>query len=205
VAIKKNNDTFLLTLVDFLMQILFFSLFVFVAYQAMKQSKDRDNDPSKIQEVVQAAGVSNLTELNDELSKLAPIGLKGLNARLNKDGNATDINKVLAKLDQGTDKPPCLFDMVGDKKQARALGTLVGTNSSLQFISSTADMAAVVTKFGLNAPGTKVMSLGEFTRKFQPLLIKDPGCRYLVNLKEKTKSVDTRDAVQGIFYTRFIK
>ncbi len=82
-AIKsgRRDDVFFFVLIDFLVQAIFFGLFIFVVYQAdikKKQAQSRD--------AVDAAGVSDLTELTDELSRLAPLKLKELNELIKKAG-----------------------------------------------------------------------------------------------------------------------
>ena len=79
---RRSDNVFLLTLVDFLVQIIFFGLFIFVVYQALLNREAKQYNPGDVNEAIERAGVSNLKELIDELSKLAPIRLKGFNDAL---------------------------------------------------------------------------------------------------------------------------
>jgi hypothetical protein len=95
--VKRNNDVFFLTLIDFLLQVLFFGIVIFALMNvlAQKQKTQRVAEEEKIKQLVKAAGVSNITELTDELTKLAPISeLKGTSDYLQKFGSAEDLKKL---------------------------------------------------------------------------------------------------------------
>lgn len=99
---KKNNDVFFLTLIDFLLQVLFFGLVIFALMSALtqKQNSEKGAENERVKQLLKAAGVSNITELTDELTKLAPIReLKGTSDYLQKLGSTEDAQK-LAELSQ---------------------------------------------------------------------------------------------------------
>lgn len=94
---KKNNDVFFLTLIDFLLQVLFFGLVIFALMNALTQKKESEKvaDDERFRQLVKAAGVSNITELTDELTKLAPINeLKGTSDYLQKLGSVEGAQKI---------------------------------------------------------------------------------------------------------------
>jgi len=95
--VKKNNDVFFLTLIDFLLQVLFFGLVIFALMSALTQKRESEKiaDNERIKQLIKAAGVSNITELTDELTKLAPISeLKGTSDYLQKLGSIEQAQKI---------------------------------------------------------------------------------------------------------------
>jgi hypothetical protein len=77
---KRNNDVYFITLIDLLIQIVFLGLLLYVVAKAGESEKEAQHksDSESVARLLKATGVSNLTELTDELSKLAPIQeLKG--------------------------------------------------------------------------------------------------------------------------------
>lgn len=219
---RRSDNVFLLTLVDFLIQIIFFGLFVFVVWQAViNRGAEKKYDPQDVRDAVEAAGVSNLKELVDELSKLAPVRLKGMNDTLGRDltpeqvakarvaidqaGGADGLSSAmqrLAKLEQGSDKPPCLFEMVNGQRQTKTLGTAVGTASSITFSGTTPELDQLLSEVGLSYPSVQSLGVREFPRVFSRVLKAHPNCRYTIVLRETTSMVTARDAVNQIFYTK---
>ena len=218
---QRSDSVFLLTLVDFLVQIIFFGLFVFVVYQALLHRKMRNYDPGTVDRAVEAAGVSNLTELVDELSKLAPVRLKGFNASLGNESDASEVSRAaeairqaggaegvteamqrLAKLERGSGLPPCLEEKVGGAKRAATLATAIGTGSGITFEASTPQFDQLLSEVGLTFGSVRSLGLREFPRVFQRILQKHPGCRYTIVFRETTRMVDARDAAGQVFYLK---
>lgn len=220
-ALKRSDNVFLLTLVDFLIQIIFFGLLLFVFY-AENERKNRVAYTAKdVKTAIDAAGVSNIVELNDELSKLAPVRLKGLNERLGTsrhdpalDSAAQAIAKLggidklpdalarLAKLEQGSDKPPCLYDVAGTRKQAKTLASAIGGASTITFQSETPELARLLAARGLAFEQVRSLSLPQFRKLFSRVLTAEPNCRYTLEFRETTRLVDARDTAGQIFYLK---
>lgn len=219
---RRSDNVFLLTLVDFLIQIIFFGLFVFAVWQAvLNRGAEKKYDPQDVKDAVETAGVSSLKELVDELSKLAPVRLKGMNDALGKDLTPEQVAKAreaiqlaggadglshamqrLAKLEQGSDKPPCLFEMVNGQRQSKTLATAVGTASSITFSGSTPEFDQLLSEVGLSYPSVQSLGVREFPKVFSRVLRAHPTCRYTIVLRETTSMVTARDAVNQIFYTK---
>lgn len=222
---RRSDNVFLLTLVDFLIQIIFFGLFVFAVWQAvLNRGAEKRYDPQDVKDAVETAGVSNLKELIDELSKLAPVRLKGMNDTLGKDVTPEQVTQVqeaikqaggaeglttamqrLAKLEQGSDKPPCLFEMLNGQRQSKTLGTAVGMASSISFTGSTPELEQLLAEVGLSYANVQSLGVREFPRVFSRVLKAHPNCRFTITLRETTSMVTARDAVQQIFYTKLRK
>lgn len=219
-ALRRSNDVFLLTLVDFLVQVIFFALFIFVVYQAMiRDPKAKKPDQVAVAQAIELAGVSDLTELTDELSKLAPVGLKGFNSKLGPDPQIGDIQRTadaiqkaggakllpeklarLEKLERGQGKPSCLYETIGGERKPKLMAKAVGTASSITFVERTPEFDKLLASLGLNFGQVRSLSLSAFQRTLGPIVTKHPDCRYTIMLRETTNLVNARDAAQQIFY-----
>ncbi|NII58336.1 hypothetical protein [Sphingomonas aerolata] len=217
----RSDSIFLLTLVDFLIQVIFFGLFIFVVYQTVVQRDRRRYDPAAVDRAVETAGVSNLTELVDELSKLAPVRLKGFNATLGNEANEAQVRRAaeaikeaggasgvsnamqrLAKLERGSGLPACIDETVDGSRRVVPLATATGTGSSIVFDAPTPQLDTLLDDIGLGFGSVKSLSLRDFPRVFQRVLTKHPNCRYTIVLRETTRMVNARDAAGQIFYLK---
>ncbi|WP_323810213.1 hypothetical protein [Sphingobium baderi] len=220
-AIRRSDNVFLLTLVDFLIQIIFFGLIVFVFVKETEGKQRESFSPKQVSDALDAAGVSNIVELNDELSKLAPVRLKGFNERLHAGDQGTDMAKAadaigkaggaeglsgaierLAKLEQGAGKPACLYQSVNGSKQTITLASAVGSGSAITFQGETPELAKLLKSVGLRYSDVQSLSLGNFRRTFNRVLSAQPDCRYTIEFRETTRMVDARDAAGQIFYLK---
>ncbi len=221
---KRADDVFFFTLVDFLLQAFFFGLLVYVlnaTHQAHAEVEKKAAEKS-IEDLKRVTGVSNLTELLDILTKLAPVdrlmgwadffarngGLDKVNSSLDAVNKAGGPEKLaegmerLRKFEEGSGKPPCLYDAVGDKKVARNLATVVGDDSSITFQGTNEKLEEVLQLLGTNYKAVEKLSLADFKRTFGILPQKRPDCRYTLLLIEETRFVDARDAADVAFYTQ---
>lgn len=218
---QRSDSIFLLTLVDFLVQIIFFGLFIFVVHHAITQRDKRKYDSAAVDRAVETAGVSDLTELVDELSKLAPVRLKGFNATLGNEADEAQVRKVaeaireaggaagvtnamqrLAKLERGSGLPTCLDETVGGTRRATTLATATGTGDRIVFDAPTPQFSKVLAEVGLDFDSVRSLGLREFGRTFRRVLTKRPNCRYTIVLRETTRMVNARDAAGQIFYLK---
>jgi hypothetical protein len=95
---KHNNDVYFITLIDLLVQIVFLGLLLFVVAKAGEAERDAEPkvDQGAVERLLKATGVSNLTELTDELSKLAPIKeLKGTADFIQRAGGPAAANQLV--------------------------------------------------------------------------------------------------------------
>ncbi|MEI6335207.1 MAG: hypothetical protein WCS87_11640 [Methylococcaceae bacterium] len=223
---KRSDDVFFFTLIDFLVQVFFFGLLLYVLSQAaqIQAENARHEEEAKIQKLMNATGVSNLAELTDELSKLAPIKeLKGVSDFINKAGGLDEAKRMhkvledaggaeiitmrlakLRKLEEGSGKPPCLFNVIGDKKVNKTLAVVVATDTKISFQSSNSDLEEVLRLLGYSYDSVKELSLHEFQKTFAPLLQKSPDCRYTLRFIENTHLVYARDSARFAFYLNIV-
>lgn len=218
---QRSDSVFLLTLVDFLVQVIFFGLFVFVVYQAMLQRDAKRYEPAAVKRAIETAGVSDLTELVDELSKLAPVRLKGFNETLGNESGQADVHRAaeaikeaggatglsnamqrLAKLERGSGLPPCLEEKVDGGRRPATLASATGGGGVITFDAPTPQFTALLGEVGLSYGAVHSLGLREFTRTFRRVLEKHPQCRYTIVFRETTRMVDARDAAGQIFYLK---
>lgn len=219
---KRSDDVFFFTLIDFLLQVFFFGLVLYVFSQmAQKQAEDsRKQENAEIDKLKVAAGISNLTEITDMLTNLAPLKeLKGTADFINRAGGldkvATAVQTIdkaggagaverqlekLRKLEEGSGRPPCLFSMSGDKKVVRPLATVVATDSLISFVGTNADLEEALRVIGRNYDSVRQLPFSQFRNVFSELVSKKPECRYTLRFKEETSLVYARDAARFAFY-----
>jgi hypothetical protein len=227
---KRTDDVFFFTLIDFLIQSLFFGLLLYVLGQARQQQETVSQkadaaSTSDITKFANAAGFSNLTQLADYLSKLAPVsdfkgmadffsaagGIKEVKAAVGLVQAAggtktvtTDLNK-LRKFEEGTGKPPCLFDIVGGKKVVKSLATVTATESMIQFEATNPELEIALALLGRSFNSVQSLPLAEFSKTFAPLVQRKSECRYTLRFLETTRFVDARDAARLAFYLNIRK
>lgn len=207
----RRDDVFFLILIDFLVQILFFGLFLFVFYEATIQKKNH-----QLKQAVDAAGVSDLTELTDDLSRLAPLKLKELSGIIAKAGGADAVSELLnrvsdeggaktsiARLDklrklEGADKPSCLVEP--GTRSPRALMTVLAVGQSIRIVEGSPDLEKLAAALPGHVGVGQAFSPDGFERAFMPLLNRQPQCRYYIKFQERTELVAPRRAAGRVFY-----
>lgn len=219
---KRSDDVFFFTLIDFLLQAFFFGLLLYVVARGTNVGveHERAERDKQIEKLKRAAGVSNLTELTDLLTKLAPIrDLKGTADFVARAGGTENImskvalvdaaggvenlgNKLqkLRKLEEGTGRPPCLYDVVNGKKIVRPLAVVVASDTRIAFQQTNPELEKVLSMLGREFVAVHDLPLAEFRRTFSILIAKKPECRYTLTFREQTRFVDARDAAQSAFY-----
>lgn len=250
---KKSEDIFFFTLIDFLIQACFFGLVLYgLAQHSQQAEKARiKTERETIDKALRGTGVSNLTELTDELTKLAPVkdlralseiaklaggpealkklqevaahagGAEQLAAKLAHASeasqastfiaNAGGVDKITAsleklrKFEEGSGKPPCLFNLVGDKRTARPVATVVASDATIQFKETNPDLDQMLAKIGRTFDDVRELPLAEFARVFALVNQRMPECRYTLRFLEKTSLIHARDAARFSFYLNISK
>ncbi|WLI90405.1 hypothetical protein Q4S45_04590 [Massilia sp. R2A-15] len=224
---KRSDDVFFFTLIDFLVQVFFFGLVLYVLGQSTQANKEREQKEvaDQIKKLLDATGVSTITELTDDLTNMAPIDqLKGMADFINRNGGVSAIknaNEVvrdaggmqnlkaglmrLKKLEDGLGKPPCLFDVVGEKKVVKPLATVVATDTTIEFQSEGDELRKVLELLNVRFSAVRELSLSDFRRTFSPIIQHKSDCRYTLRFLERTRIVDARDAARFAFYLNIEK
>ncbi|OYT89003.1 MAG: hypothetical protein CFE46_00785 [Burkholderiales bacterium PBB6] len=227
---KRTDDVFFFTLIDFLLQVFFFGLFLFVAAQALRQSEDdaRKVDSTKIDDALKAAGVSSLTELTDLLSKLVPLDrLTGTAEFVAKNGGEAKVataiqamnaiggpdklaglkaenealNARIAKL-EGWGKVSCLPNVMTDgRPQPRTVATAIVSDDAITLVEPTNELQSLLRTHGLDYEHVRRLSLSEFRSTFAVIVNKQPDCRYFMAVKRETRFFEPMGALWSAFRT----
>lgn len=219
---KRSDDVFFFTLIDFLLQVFFFGLLLYVFARNLEHAKAdvRQAEAQEIAKLKAASGVSNITELTDLLTNLAPLKeLRGTSDFIARAGGIDNAIKAfdfvqkaggpanlalrldkLRALEEGTGKPPCLFTMVNDKKVPKQLAVVTATDTAIAFNAASPELDEVLRLLNRTYASVQQLTLAEFRQAFSGLAVKRPECRYTLRFREMTQYVHARDAARFAFY-----
>lgn len=219
-----KDDVFFFTLIDFLIQICFFGIFVACATLLISErSKEKEAKVrAEVERLRKVTGVSSITQITDITVRLGPLDeLKGFSefwswfdephkwkntqtALERAGGPAALLERLdkLTKLEEGSGKPPCLARTEGEKRIPIPLATVIASDTTIEFENKNTNLEAVFTLLGRDFTATRRLSLEQFKQAFTPLRQKKPDCMYTLNFIEHTRFVDARDAVGTAFYLR---
>lgn len=228
---RKGDEVFLFTLVDFLIQVFFFALLLFVVYLAMQKHAEerRGKAETEQQKLLESVGVSNLTELSDLLTKMAPLDeLRGTSDFIARSGGASKLRAVaeaasaaggvdkistmseqvkaltekVAKL-EGWGKASCVPNIVvNGKAQPKSVAHVVVYDDHVEMNSPTPEMTEVLQGLGRDFKDVSRLTLTEFRATFAPLVAKKPECRYFLSATTKTQFLEPMRSVWSAFRTQ---
>jgi hypothetical protein len=228
---RRSDDVFFFTLIDFLLQVFFFGLLLFVVGQTL-QTEDENNHRSareQLDRLLKATGVSSITELTDQLTKMAPLdqlrgtsdfiarqgGQKAVEAAVAAVSAAGGIDKVselqaqvtamserLAKL-EGWGKTSCIPNiMVNGKLQPKSIATVTVTDDGILLENPAPEMTTLLTTMGLEFSAVQQLSLASFRSTFAEVVTKQPECRYFLKVVTRTRYLEPMRAVWSAFRTQ---
>jgi hypothetical protein len=217
---RRTDSVFLLTLIDFLFQIIFFGVFLYAVYMATANEKAWEENIKRLQSYF---GIGDFTELTDQLTTLAPIeairralavsnavgktDLRSLTEAveyIESKGGRTRIDEAIKKLEEGAGKPHCLLAN-GSRKIAVELAEVVATESRITFSRETTELTKLLSRMHVSYESIRDLPLSEFTKRFKRVLEIEPGCKYTLRFIEKTDFVFPRNAAEPIFYLRKVR
>jgi hypothetical protein len=228
---RRTDDVFFFTLIDFLLQVFFFGLLLYVAGQAVRNEaqKNRDQEAAEQQKLLKAAGVSSITELTDLLTKMAPLDkLRGTSDFIERNGGPeavaaavqaasaaggidkvktmaqqlTEQNKRIAQL-EGWGKASCIPNvMVNGKLQPKSIATVIVTDDTIQLENPEPEMLSLLKRLGTEYSAVQSLSLADFRTRFAPVVAQQPECRYFLNVVTRTKYLDPMRVVWSAFRTQ---
>lgn len=228
---RRSDDVFFFTLIDFLLQVFFFGLLMFVVGQTLQQeeSLNRKNEVEQRDRLLKAAGVSSITELTDQLSKMAPLDqLRGTSDFIARHGGPKDveaavaaasaaggIQKVselqgqvtamserIAKL-EGWGKASCIPNItVNGKLQPKSIATVIVTDDTVTLESPSPEMVILLRSLGLEFNAVQQLSLSSFRSTFAPVVAKQPECRYFLSVITRTRYLAPMRTVWSAFRTQ---
>jgi hypothetical protein len=205
---KKSEEIFYFTLIDFLIQIFFFGLVLYAAsnYLNGKKNAEREANEKQIAQMLKATGVSNLTELSDDLSKLGPLKeLKGTADFISRNGGPTkveetvkvinsaggieEVKKAVKTYEEAYGKKPCHYLTVAGKQVPKTLARFRVNDDYIEMLSSSEEMDLLLAKLGKNSEQVKNLGLEEFKSTFGPIKTIYPNCAHFVEVKVNTKFI----------------
>ena len=201
---RQSEHVLYITLIDFLIQLIFLGLVLSVIYSASQPSKDEVNSTAEfISKVKQLTGISDLTEITDELTRLGPLKnaeqnneiAKEFNNLASKVGGKDAAFKILtteANKGSAPGKPSCIgglkvatFDAYEDRLELRSP------------VSS--EMNELLKQLNLSLELVKKIPTREFSKIFAQIRVIEKNCVFNVGLVEHSFDTRPRDAVNSIF------
>ena len=221
---KRADDVYFFTLIDFLLQVLFFGL-VLYAYQATRvkhitetgaQARDR------LDQVVRQAGVADVAELSNELTHLVPAGdLRALRSLFDSLGGVAGVRRMRTVADSaggrdslgaivhryrtgqdGYGKPPC--NRGADGRGPANVAIAVGMDSVIVFEAQTAALDSLLLLVGRPYASVRRLRFAEFRRVFGRLPNLRSECDYWLGFRERTNLGEAQRTARGAFHLNYL-
>ena len=217
---KHNEDVFFFTLIDFLIQILFFGLVIYVASASaslLSKSTTTQIDLKSVAIVNRWTSTSSIPELakllKDHPNPPTPfsdwiplISTRKLDdviiklAYVEARGGISKIDGQLAKAARALGKPSCV---TGDEDRGKAtfIADFILSDDRIEIIGAPAPQFMAILEEDLKVKLEEIRSLPleKFRELFSPVIINHSDCRYYVKIKETTKLRAPRESVQSVF------
>lgn len=209
---RQSEHILYITLIDFLLQILFLGMVVGVIYAATKNPKSEEQ---KVEEAKSAqenllnikklTGVSNITELTDLLTRLGPLQQAYKNAAsfekiasdIDKVGGLDSTKKILsdhAAISGGQGSKSCLPNKA-------KLATLHVFRDRIELGSyDPKEFPNLLEKLSLSKQKVERLTLDEFTKSFSKVKTLFPDCKFNVDVVEHSFDTRPRDVIRPIFW-----
>lgn len=216
---KRGDSVYFLTLVDFLLNALFFGLVLFAAGRA--KSTQLGVQHAQVDTLRKVTGISDLAELTDQLTRLVPLRnaraattlvdqLGGIEKTRRLAGILSDaggMDSLQARLQrlalrEGAGKPHCLFTTDADgRKVAIPVARVTATDSLIEFTNNTHELRQILEALGVSYESVRELPYAEFRRAFGRL--GEKSCTYTLRVRELTNYKYPRETLRGLFYTQF--
>ena len=211
---RRNNDVFFFTLIDLLLQVLFFGLVLFVVGQMA------------VKATLEKAGVSNIAELTDVLTRMVPIDkLKESEAFIASNGgrehiaSVVQIVKRLGGLEKATamesdlnaansrikalegerwGAPSCVPMVDG---RPPAIARVVVRDQSITLEAPSSQFLTLLAIHGLKFEDVQSLSPAAFRSTFARVIAREPDCRYFLSSEARTEYLAPMRAVWSVFRT----
>lgn len=212
---RQTEHVLYITLIDFLLQLLFLGMVISVIY-AIAQREDAESlDPKQARDAIERmtefkrlTGISDLTILTDELTRLGPLQPAAKHIKLGKElekdvieaGGPETARRILSEQNakRGQGKPSCL-DNGAKLATFHAYSDQIVLGQPL-----TRDMERLLSRMNLTAERNSRLSLREFRAAFAQVKKLEPNCRYNVELVEHSFDTRPRDTVRTAFITMWL-
>jgi hypothetical protein len=211
---NRSDSIIYLTLVDFLIQLIFFGMFLIVAFYPSRSQEEPTLKPvfkhygvpilEGFGELINAENVplfqqlakfienrKDLTDLVEALKRAGSVKRLLEGAKIIQEAGGTEA----ARKRLGVGRPSCLKDKA-------SLMTLIAHDDFIEIRSITEEGQRVFGELNLNVVGGSRFSFGDFTSHFKSLIqqkIDDEPCVHFVRYERETKLEAPRLAVDKIF------
>ena len=209
---RQSEHILYITLIDFLLQILFLGMVVGVIYAANKNPKSEEQKVEEAQSaqdnllnIKKLTGVSNITELTDLLTRLGPLQEAYKNAAnfekiasdIDKVGGLDSTKKILsdhAAISGGQGSKSCLPNKA-------KLATLHVFRDRIELGSyDPKEFPNLLEKLSLSKQKVERLTLDEFTKLFSQVKTLFPDCKFNVDVVEHSFDTRPRDVIRPIFW-----
>jgi hypothetical protein len=210
--VRQSEHILYITLIDFLLQILFLGLVISVVYAASldttvddQNNKDVKTPQENFSQIQKLTGISNITELTDLLTRLGPLqqatkdreSVEKLSSEINKVGGLDSAKKILSDrvaVLGGQGSKSCL------PNKAR-IATFHVYKDSIELGSFDAkEFPDLLIKLALTIEKVQRLSLNEFTKNFSPVKTLFPDCKFNIDVIEHSFDTRPRDVIRPIFW-----
>lgn len=232
---RRKNDVFFFTLIDLFVQALFFGVLVFVVSKHRSLEQERSTQASArraadeldtLKAKLAAAGISNLAELDDQLSRMVPVDkcvpleeakgerefiatqggierVKELAALVEKAGGPESLEDKLRQFEKAYGAPPCekRVDKSG-RIVPISIATLRIMDDAIEFEEAVPSEAleALLSRLGASYAEVRRGSVKDFEQRFPGMRVTGPDkCRHFVKLRICTELLRPVDAVHAVF------
>lgn len=210
---KRTGQALYITLIDFLIQLIFLGLVIGVVYSIGEQEKqvDRGTDTEKIKslektlgEIKKTSGISDITILTDQLTRLGPLSEvekradigRQLESSISEAGGIKNAKRLIdEQIQKGQGKPSCLANQ-------QKVATVHAYEERLEISGDlSADLLKLLNELNVKPAKVKSMSFQDFSSIFRPVLNLYSDCRFNITVVEYTPYKKPRDVVRQFFYT----
>lgn len=229
---RRGDDVFFFTLIDFLLQVFFFGLLLYVVSQAFAPKPLGPEEEKSRQQLLEKAKVSNLTELTDLLSKMVPMdNLRGTADFISRNGGW---DKVKAAHDAtqaagGADKvygmkaamaakdeeleglkgemrawgtPSCIYETAEGRVRPKSVAKVRVSDDRIELADPSEDMQKILGQLGLEFASVRSLSHDAFRQTFRPLVAQKPQCRYFLEVLARPTLLSSMNVVWSAFRTQ---
>jgi hypothetical protein len=214
---KRSEDVFFFTLIDFLVQCLFFGLLLYVVVQAGQRQSEaaRKDEAAKtpVQKVEEWTGFSRIAELSDFLTTLVPPNdFKGWAEFISSVKDPEKAKAALAFVEAaggveaakravfaGYGHPPCKWVKVGDRTRSVPIGVMTLRDRSIEYELTDDEFWDLVRRNDIVSERVGELSFSAFKATFGVLKTLQPDCRYFAHYAVRSELLAPIDTVNHVF------
>lgn len=229
---RRGDDVFFFTLIDFLLQVFFFGLLLYVVSQAAAAKALSDDEERARKNLLTKTKVSSLVELTDLLTKMAPLDhLPGTAEFFNKNGGlqkvkegfdvtqaaggvaqVRDIGNTLKNKDREIEglkgemkawgTPSCVYETAADKVRPKSVASVRVSDDRVELENPSPELDQVLRGLGLEFSAVRSLSHSAFRQTFAPLIALKPNCRYFLEVRARPTLLSSMNVVWSSFRTQ---